>query len=551
MRHPHRSYAEPKTARPAVERLPLYHWSGELPPLEPTDKLRVSKPERWRPHQLTVNVVGPHPAGVAYQCPANTRSNLIGCIRSRVLGPRREAEDGFFDRVAQNLADDRRFYPNVHQLPTPWHNWKRRFTAGIQDLLEREMRRFRAGYYPTAEYGKYSIFLKQAVSATLFDVNASEHFEELCTTLFALPKGCPRGISGCDPKRKGPLGPYFDAYSKRWHNMFGPLSRLYYAIGGKPDEFRVWFNRMHDLYPEDYLCSTDFSRYDRTIGGPALRLEASFIKSLGMPKRNFEIWSTLLKSFRANSRDGVHIRALPRRATGDMDTSWGNTAIHIALFQSFLVEYNVPDVDGGAGAFAGDDGILFLHPRWRPQLLEYYKRAGLNPKFRHVECVADVNFCSCIQWPTERGDYKPGPTMKCFFKLMATCRHIKGAVEGAAHLKGVCLGLKDFTAHVPLLGLYVNKILSLFENKHHNSATDRVVRKAKAEFLLKYEKFATTDPDRPSPNYRSFFLTAYRMMTYSLLVECENFLLSLEDDVVFESPCWQRLRYAVFARDLR
>jgi hypothetical protein len=150
---------------------------------------------------------------------------------------------------------------------------------------------------------------------------------------------------------------------------------------------------------------------------------------------------------------GIRFSRVAQVASGDGDTTAGNTRIHLVLLQ------NTPGVV--AAMVMGDDAIVLADSP--VPVLAQYIRGGFDPKKAEV-----FDFCSQYLWPAFDGNgivSVLGPKIGRVLAKTFISTHNFDESKQLEWLKGVCLRLEHSVSFIPILRTIVSRFLELTEGK--------------------------------------------------------------------------------------
>jgi len=263
----------------------------------------------------------------------------------------------------------------------------------------------------------------------------------------------PRLIQGRRPPIRLATGPSTYAYGKKLSEVYHwTTSNLVYAAGMTGETLGAWYNRTtHTLCRTTqgvvpYWVSIDCSRWDSTVGsGPLSGLHEDYKKS-GMDDDALYALRDRDKKRRGKTASGIRYSSTAKVASGDGDTSCGNSRIHLVMLE------NCPNVK--AAVVMGDDGLILTDDAGA--VMRQYRAGGMIPVLS-----PDIDFCSQLLWPVRGGGHVLGPKIGRVLAKTFQCRLQLNEAQHVAWLRSVCLGIHPSCSFVPLLRALVPRLLAL------------------------------------------------------------------------------------------
>jgi hypothetical protein len=262
------------------------------------------------------------------------------------------------------------------------------------------------------------------------------------TATKARPK--PRLIQGRSVETKVATGPFTYSYGKSLAYAYNPGGKYLYTGGCDSETIGRWFDEMH-IPPGYTWLAYDCRRWDSTVGPTPMSLLWEEYNHLGAPRDCLLALQGRSGSRKAVTSHGIRFSRTAQVASGDGDTSAGNSRIHLVLLES------CPGVF--AAAVSGDDAIILANDPL--QVEQRYKGGGFDPVRSD-----DFDFCSQLFWPTSDGRVL-GPKVGRTLGKMFHCTKRYGSSEGYHRwLRGVSLGARNSFSFIPVLRVLVPHILS-------------------------------------------------------------------------------------------
>lgn len=284
----------------------------------------------------------------------------------------------------------------------------------------------------------------------------------------------PRLIQGKKSMFQILLGPFFVAYSKFVASFWnGEVSRntpqtFLYASGTDANAVGRWFDRSLTLATElalernEHLVMIDLdqSRFDATVGLPALDYNLAMYERNGMPTRSALLYDRAMCCKGVTSH-GVRYSVVGTRKSGEADTSVGNSALNKCVGSV----YGALATTWTSMALLGDDNNTISVSPYPPQvagahLVQVCRDAGFNPEAHVVTSRHDMTFCSSRFWPSTAGTILAPKIGRVIAKTFYATRMVTQS-EAMAQVRGICLGMVNDVRHVPVLRKLIPRMLTL------------------------------------------------------------------------------------------
>ncbi|UHM27517.1 MAG: RNA-dependent RNA polymerase [Sanya virga-like virus 1] len=121
-------------------------------------------------------------------------------------------------------------------------------------------------------------------------------------------------------------------------------------------EFEKYFETHYDLgyLDSQKFLEIDISKYDKSQGACALNFECWLLRVFGVSEYYVTLWyNAHVRTTMHDIKNGVKLKVLYQRKSGDASTFFGNTTFLMAVIS---VLFDVRSID--CGVFAGDDSLL-------------------------------------------------------------------------------------------------------------------------------------------------------------------------------------------------
>jgi len=458
---------------------------------------------------------------VARSCVHNDHLAVVnrGCLRRPDETPQaREALISAWQSVAMDFCLPQIMWPE-HAIgllseskkltPTPFNEWVSRFPPARRAELEFAKSNFRSLHKLR---DASDCFIKRE-----FVLKSFPHEDELYD---------PRLIQGRYPEFNVQTGPFFHGLSKFFQVSWNGNYFITYAPGLNANELGQWLQSVIDKFGLHAIVfiERDYIRWDATQSLAAL-LFRLWLYGHYRPSRALIARYKQLLVTHGHTSNGVVFRVTGTVTSGASDTTCGNSATNAAVSHHIfsecvrqsltvderiaiylndalnsetdndsteyqhrvhaacaeLFEGKMPEVDGVIAKHivnkvaerfsqivAGDDNLAATT---QSQLPYYYKvademteRLGLNYEEHIYTSPFDAQFCSGRFWPSSIGIIfgpKPGRVLAKTFHSKILYHKEKDAV---AWVRGVALGMRLDTAHIPILRVVIARVLYLTEN---------------------------------------------------------------------------------------
>jgi hypothetical protein len=270
----------------------------------------------------------------------------------------------------------------------------------------------------------------------------------------------PRIIQGRSVDVKIATGPFTWAYGKRLSTVYNSDGTFMYTGGATAEEIgrfkdRAYSRQMCVIPTHDQPYSkcdlrwvaVDCTRWDRSVGPDPLRKLYEEYREVGAPKECLIALRGRHGRRTAQSSRGWHFTRKAQVASGDGDTSGGNSRVHLVMLESCQHVL--------AAMVSGDDALLLVYQGTEDAVCEHYRRGGFTPKL-----AKEVDFCSSIFWPTSDGSVLGPKIGRVLGKTFYSMNRFDSG-DYLPWLRGVCLSLKTSCSFVPILRVLIPRLLSL------------------------------------------------------------------------------------------
>jgi len=268
----------------------------------------------------------------------------------------------------------------------------------------------------------------------------------------------PRAIQGMSDRLQATIGPFFYSLSKVHNKVLGVESPICYGPGLTAEQIGAWIEEWSETYP--FYYAADAVRFDAHLKRPAFERINKFYKSVVMaPRRVTDAVEGKIDKI-GYTRFGIRYEVEGTRASGDSDTTEGNTGFTIASTNAALIKqgFQGPGIDYALIA-AGDDQLFFTS---RPidEVLYHKYQLGLGLEIELIpgKHLYQIDFLSALAYPSADGVVM-GPKIGRLLARLGTASTPQS--DYAEYMYSVAHGLFNLTHHVPILRTLIWKMMSL------------------------------------------------------------------------------------------
>lgn len=424
-----------------------------------------------------------HPPTVNLQCNHNAYAAICGRMLFAGKVPWSDQRSGWRALCAHVTATE---FPWVHggggRIPieaTPFDTWASRFPAPRRRDFYEARESLRDG--GRTHFG-VSLFVKIEGVPKRCPLASWPAYSEAASDRLSLgpaSRTWPRPIQSRMPTFVVQTAPWIhamgDLVASRWHwlaaatgNTSDPIthtSRITYASGLNARDLGAWLEAALARFASDAdppVCAeNDVGQYDGSLRRGAMALEKLLFGRFRLPRHVFELVTRKRRGGRNRGPDGfgsVSYSLVYRRLSGDSWTSVMNSMINAAIHEYLDASHSIWMI------VLGDDNAL-VGPASAVHTVAAAVRAfgplhGLDFKFVVRTSPDDLEFCSGVFWHSTAGRLwgpKPGRVIsKTFFSVRQY-----NPVEAAAWVRGVCMSMRNDVQHIPVLRVFVARLLAL------------------------------------------------------------------------------------------
>lgn len=282
------------------------------------------------------------------------------------------------------------------------------------------------------------------------------------TTELGTPNKDPRNITSPCPEIHVLYGPWYYAASKHLMRHWEIHHEICYASGLHAEDIGHWWAFHSQRFQTFRMYKGDASRADGNQTAPLMEARYQIYHAMGLVR-------PVQSRYRAVSKNGIRVSVAGTQASGNSDTSFGNTLTHA------LVPYYIVRKQNRRCSIIsmGDDVFIIVEG---PEEVDFSQYAQFAMKVEMIEVTDpyDIEFCSGLLWPVadfpaakscEHGCHvrhvwgpKPGRILP---KLGWTTTYEKVANNVNRHLRGWYLGIHKSVSMVPFVTDVVERIGAL------------------------------------------------------------------------------------------
>jgi len=435
---------DPATVRPSA----IFRAAMREPGRTPTaQSAPVAADDQCTPqHGPTLFMIGfhPHYPAVSRTCAHMEQRGLI----SRAIANRPDAHPGYWES-ADAFCENMGTLPSGLVNPTPFHVWIERFAGGERAALERGRDLLHHSQVNIARACRHKTFIKKEC-VPKFDKSGLQPYQ-------------PRVIQGCHPEFTVATGPFAHAASK---SMMHHKGRVRYAAGWTAGKLDSWFAKVHNnlsCYPLAYI-KIDAVRLDASVRPECRKFLNRVYKRWGLKGVGLALLKQNARKCSGWTRCGHYYEVDGTVGSGETVTTLGNTVATKTVIDRAIVEAMCL----AECVVAGDDAaaIVPLHQLGRliVAIEKHYALAGFEPTLAYGTDPLDLEFCSGRWWPsTGRQAHAFGPKPGKLLRKIGFATGPDKCSKPPRHARGIAIGLRNLSMHVPVINDYLGTILRLTE----------------------------------------------------------------------------------------
>lgn len=459
----------------------------------------------YDPSRPAMAQMGPIVPGAIPTVPATTSTNLYSALRDRHLLPKRHVA---FTRG--QLLQSVKFAMFMLPLPTSYKQFNDETTFWPQKF--------------SAWYDKHDAnqkrFLDRAIEhlkLVPYRTGFSKH-HRCFTKREKLLKHCPvpRLVLTVSPEFAVTAGPFLWSVAK-WFKTHWRLKPIFYCPGATVEDISAWF-QWHVDHGYEFI-EEDMSRCDSSYHAKLLKATAHIYQAFYIRPRVDRAIRAQYPKCVLHGNDGTWACVDGTLCTGSHETTIGNTKNIILNKLAAWIPEELQGVQAHYGKLelaeghrhplgimqAGDDGLNAVHPDFDidPVILTEF---GYRAKTKR--CTPDTATFLSGRFYRVGTFYVWGP--KAGRQIAKIGIDIEFDPNPLAKMRGVAMGMRNLTSHIPLLGVLIKRILDLTQG-------------VRAKPIFEEWKPMAARAYDPTPETYEHFARIYDT-TYAEIIDCEQYL---------------------------
>jgi hypothetical protein len=258
----------------------------------------------------------------------------------------------------------------------------------------------------------------------------------------------PRLIQGRSVSVKVATGPFTWAFGKALAKLYNFDGNYLYTGGLSAEEVGAFYDKINYMNANNdwKWFAIDCKRWDRSVGPTQLRMLKREYARCGAPRECLLALSDRHGERFGVTQNGIRFKRTGQVASGDGDTSAGNSRIHLVMLEACS--------DVRAAMVSGDDALVYTNNI--DGVCDFYRCGGFTP----IVNTNEVDFCSALFYPTMDGSVL-GP--KIGRVLGKTFHSMYKSPNGdyMPWLRGVCLSMQVSCSYIPILRVLVRRLLEI------------------------------------------------------------------------------------------
>lgn len=465
----------------------------------------ASRFKPYDPSRPAMAQMGPIVPGAIPTVPATTSVNLYSALRDRHLLPKRVVVF-----TPGQLLRSVKFAMFMLPLPTSYKQfndettfWPQKFSAWYEKhdaaqkrFLDRAIEHLKLVPYRTGFSKHHRCFTKRE----------------------KLLKHCPvpRLVLTVSPEFAVTAGPFLWSVAK-WFKINWRLKPVFYCPGATVEDISTWF-QWHVDHGYEFI-EEDMSRCDSSYHAKLLKATAQVYQAFYVKKRVEKAIRAQYPKCVLHGNDGTWACVDGTLCTGSHETTIGNTKNIILNKLAAWIPDELQGVQAHYGKLelaeghrhplgimqAGDDGLNAVHPDFAidpERLTEFGYRAKTK------RCTPDTATFLSGRFYRVGTFYVWGP--KAGRQIAKIGIDIEFDPNPVAKMRGVAMGMRNLTSHIPLLGVLIKRILDLTQG-------------VKAKPIFEEWKPMAARAYDPTPETYEHFARVYDV-TYAEIIDCEEYL---------------------------
>lgn len=297
----------------------------------------------------------------------------------------------------------------------------------------------------------------------LYKYTLRKAFVKVECNLYKTPQGvaekAPRLIQGATPEFISLVGPTFSAIQKEICRVWGRKFSCFFTSGATTTSVSKYL-----LEPEGLKWfENDVGAFDASVGYDLGLLEVWLAEKMGARRAVLDLMRANLFTHGYTSF-GIHYKVRGTRKSGDPYTSCFNSVLNglmhlYCLSRNHSLDYVLPRV---RMVVQGDDNLMRYHPSLNPDW-SLLLRLGFKCDNLNRSGPEDAEFCSSRFYPTG-GSYTLGPKIGRVLNKIGWFINPPLFVHPMSVIRGVALGFNVLGDLIPLLGIFLRRILEKTSN---------------------------------------------------------------------------------------
>jgi hypothetical protein len=269
----------------------------------------------------------------------------------------------------------------------------------------------------------------------------------------------PRLIQGATAEFICLVGPFFMALQDRMKKIFNSSHCIWFTSGADSRSTASWLNEP----PGWRVKLDDISAFDGSYSSQLLELEHEVSTWFGMPRATSDLMHANIDTHGITTH-GVLYSRKGMRKSGDPYTSLWNSIMN-GLMKFYCFFKSNPSVDIKdlmkltRTLVQGDDSLTTYHPSLKFDL-SYMRRLGFKCDDVDLPNLDRADFCSCWCYRDSLGRVfapKIGRVLAKFGYYVNYPRR----EHPLSVLRGTAIGLKSFVGDLPILSVFLDRVLEL------------------------------------------------------------------------------------------
>lgn len=327
----------------------------------------------------------------------------------------------------------------------PFREWVSRYPASVKVKMCEAKDRL--------DMGDYSQVTRRASGFVKVERSSN------CTIL-GIEDKAPRNITSPPPDKHVIHGPWFLALAAHLKNAWHVHNDICFASGMHAEDIGHWYTYHSSRFTQYTMIKCDASRADGNQTAALMSVRHAIYRHLRIPHAEY-----LPRRYRSRTRHGVLGSVAGTQASGDSDTSVGNTLTFTTVMAFFLTlsgrRFGIIGMGDDVGAIVEGSDPVDLP----------YALLGLKAEFTTCRGLHEFEFCSGLLWPIQ-GTAR----VNCD---LCSVRHVWGAKPGRllpkigwsvvdhsaipkpvsrTMLRGLYLGIHKSVSFVPFVNALVDRI---------------------------------------------------------------------------------------------